>query len=493
VSVPDVIPHEERNAVADALRASPPFDALSPDQLTEVANATGRARFDAGQEILHQGGAPSPGLYLVSSGSVQVWDAHRLLDEPGVGEVFGELSLLSGAGPTATVTAGEDGLVCLVVDGEVAREVLGTAGGVAFVQGSLRRGVLQSVDRDTRSLADSIEAAGDATEAIAKARELPELTTSLVEDGADAVKVGRVIGTSIDALTRWLLADAIGRLGGAPAPWAWLALGSEARLEQALHTDQDHALAFDPGARPPEELDPWFAHLAEEVTAGLETAGIPRCDGDAMAVTPLLRRPDDGWVQAFHGWMADAGPEGSLFSSVVFDHRVLDGPLDVQAPIHDAIAEAPTRYPNFIRQLGHRALDRKPPTGFVRGLVVESKGEHAGRLDIKHGGVAIITNLARYYAIVTRSAETGTLARLEAATRAGAIEERSREDLEEAFRLLWQIRLEHQVRQVRAGEPADDFVDPAQLGSIHRLGLKEAFRIIGQEQQQLATTLGVKY
>jgi len=493
VRVREAIPPEELDAVTNALRAAPPFDALSPDQLAKVASATGRQRFGAGDEILRQGGAPSRELYLIGSGSAEVRDAHRLLDEPGAGEVFGELSLLSGAGPTATVTAGKDDLVCLVVDGVVAREVLGTAGGVAFVQASLRRGVLQSVDRDTRSLAESIEAAGDETEAIDKARELPELTSSLVDDGADAVKVGRVIGTSIDALTRRLLACAMESLGEPLAPWAWLVLGSEARLEQALHTDQDHALAFDPGERPPEEIDPWFADLAERVTAGLETAGVPRCDGDAMAITPLLRRPVDSWVEAFQSWMADAGPEGSLFSSVVFDHRVLDGPLDVQPSIQEAIAEAPARYPNFIRQLGHRALDRKPPTGFIHGLVVESKGEHAGRLDIKHGGVAIITNLARYYAIVTRSPETGTLARLEAATRAGAIEESSREDLEEAFRLLWQIRLEHQVRQVRAGEPPDDFVDPAQLGSIHRLGLKEAFRIIGKEQQQLATTMGVRY
>ncbi len=59
--------------------------------------------------------------------------------------------------------------------------------------------------------------------------------------------------------------------------------------------------------------------------------------------------------------------------------------------------------------------------------------------------------------------------------------------LEEAFRLLWQIRIEHQVRQVRAGLEPDDFVDPRELGPIARLGLKEAFPIIGNEQQGLAT------
>src|SRR5262245_58155674 len=118
---------------ADALRASPPFDALGSEQLARVAAATRRQPFEAGTGILQEGRGPSPALYVVRGGSVRVRDDDRSLDEPGPGEVFGELSLLSGSGPTATVVAG-DGLVCLVVDGEVAREVLGTAGGVAFVQ-----------------------------------------------------------------------------------------------------------------------------------------------------------------------------------------------------------------------------------------------------------------------------------------------------------------------------------------------------------------------
>src|SRR5262245_37621991 len=307
-----------------ALRGSPPFDALDPEQLARVVAATRRQGFQAGTEILRLDGAPSPALYVILEGSVQVRDRDRLLDQPGPGEVFGELSLLSGTGPTATVIAGE-GLVCLAVDGGVAREVLGTAGGVAFVQASLRRGILQSLERDTPSLVARIEAAEDEEATIAVGRELADHACSLVDDGADAVKVGRVIGASIDALTRRFLTIAFRDLGEPPAPWAWMALGSEARLEQALKTDQDHAIAFDPGDRAPESFDPWFAKLAERVTGGLEAAGIPRCDGDAMAVTPLLRRPIDGWSDAFRRWMADAGPEGSLMSSVVFDHRALAG------------------------------------------------------------------------------------------------------------------------------------------------------------------------
>jgi CBS domain-containing protein len=125
--------------------------------------------------------------------------------------------------------------------------------------------------------------------------------------------------------------------------------------------------------------------------------------------------------------------------------------------------------------------------------VVEAKGEHQGRLDIKHGGVTIIANLARFWAIRARRPEMGTLDRLRAAQATGQIDEDARQGPEEAFRLLWQIRLEHQVRQVRSGVAPDDFVDPAELGPISRLGLKEAFRIVGKEQQGLASDLGVKY
>jgi signal-transduction protein with cAMP-binding, CBS, and nucleotidyltransferase domain len=479
-------------ALADTLAGSPPFDALVPDLLSEVAKATRVERVVAGTTILRQGGPPSTSLYLIRSGLVHVLDNDRLIDEPGPGEVFGELSLLSGAGPSATVVAGED-LECLIVSGDVARRVLGTAGGVAFVQSSLRRGVLRSQDREPSSLVGPIEGATDEEEAISIARQLPELACALVDDGSDAVKIGHVIGSSIDALTRRLLTLAFDDLGQPPVPWAWMSLGSEARSEQALHTDQDHALAYDPGESGVDGIDAYFARLAERATSGLEAAGIPRCNGDAMAITPMLRRSLGSWTDALRSWMSDVGLDGSIVTSVVFDHRRIAGPLDVEPSFQRVISTAPDRFPAFMRHLAHRSLDRKPPTGFMRGFVVEAKGDHAGKLDIKHGGVTIISNLARYFAIRERRSEKGTLERLRGAQDSGDLDRDSREALEEAFRLLWQIRLEHQVRQVRWGVTPDDFVDPAHLGPIQRLGLKEAFRIIGKEQQTLAAELGARY
>ena len=199
--------------------------------------------------------------------------------------VFGELSMVAESAPTATVRASEE-VECLLLDRAAATSVLGTEEGVSFVQASLRRGLSQALDTDGYSLIKAIEQADSETAAIAAARELPTGVCALVAAGSDATKVGRVVGSSIDALTRRLLGFAVADLGDAPATWAWLALGSEARFEQAL--------AHRPGPRPRlrsgrshhEELDPYFAQLAERVTSGLESAGIRAATVTRWPCTP---------------------------------------------------------------------------------------------------------------------------------------------------------------------------------------------------------------
>ncbi len=99
-------------------------------------------------------------------------------------------------------------------------------------------------------LKSSIERSPDVESAVEAGRLLPSVVCELVDAAADPVEVGHVVGVVVDALTGRLIELAFAEIGEPPVPWAWLALGSEARHEQALHTDQDHALAYDPGDRP---------------------------------------------------------------------------------------------------------------------------------------------------------------------------------------------------------------------------------------------------
>ena len=351
---------------------------------------------------------------------------------------------------------------------------------------------LMGIGRHTPfAIKSAIERARSNDDLIAAGRDLPQLVVALVGAHADPVSVGRVIALVVDALTARSVLLATRKMGDPPAPFAWLALGSAARQEQSLHTDQDHALAFElPEGVDLDEVDPWFHDMAELVTATLEAVGIPRCHGDAMAVHPAMRRSLEQWADRFRRWMSDPDLDARILSSIGFDFRRVAGALDAE-PVLDAAVREARSHTQFIEMLTRWALTLRPPTGFFRDLVVEAKGEHAGRLDVKHGGITIVTNLARAFGIASGSSAKPTLERLDAAVAAGRLEPEVAAELADAFRFLWQIRLQHQAAQVRAGEAPDDFVDPKELGTLDRRGLKEAFRVIRAAQQVLATELGV--
>jgi len=325
----------------------------------------------------------------------------------------------------------------------------------------------------------------------AEAARLPDVVVALVEAEVDPVDVGHVIAATIDAATRQFIDLVVREAGDPPGPWAWLALGSEARHEQSLRTDQDHALVYDPVDGPPDEADRYFAALAERVTQGLEAAGVPRCNGGVMATNPPWRRPVAEWTDEFRARLKDPGLGGKAFTSIALDYRRVGGPLDVESTLDGLIRRA-SHDPGFPRRLAHTAIEFRPPTGFFRDFVVEAKGSHAGTLDVKHGGITPITNLARAHAVGAGLTRNRTLRRLRDAVAAGALDAELGAGLEEAFRLLWRVRLEHQAAQVRAGLPPDDAVDPRSLGPLTRRGLKDAFRLIQRAQRALASAMGFR-
>src|SRR5439155_15332212 len=211
----------------------------------------------------------------------------------------------------------------------------------------------------------------------------------LVEASADSVDIGRSIALVGDAMVLRLVELAVAVLEEPPAPFAWLALGSAARHEQALAADQDHAIAFElPDGVIGDEADRWLGALAEFVAAGLEDAGIPRCRGDAMATRSAMRQPLDSWAERFRSWIEEPNPEGSILASIGFDFRQQAGPLDAEVALDAALREA-RLHPRFVKMLGRIAVSHAPPTGFFGDLVVERRGEHAGTLNVKRGGITI--------------------------------------------------------------------------------------------------------
>src|SRR5437870_6139214 len=124
--------------VAGFLAAYPPFDGRDGEQLRRIASATQVEFFPVDTTILERSGEPAAYLYVVRKGAVEILDQGRLVDLIGEGEIFGELSLVSGQGPVASVRTAEDTL-CYLIPRDLAEELLQGAGGARFLASVARR------------------------------------------------------------------------------------------------------------------------------------------------------------------------------------------------------------------------------------------------------------------------------------------------------------------------------------------------------------------
>jgi CBS domain-containing protein len=164
--------------------------------------------------------------------------------------------------------------------------------------------------------------------------------------------------------------------------------------------------------------------------------------------------------------------------------------VDVEATLDEAIRAAGADRA-FVRRLASTALETGPPVGRRHDIEIKRRGELAGRVDVKHEGITVITNLARVYAIVAGSTQNRTIERLRSAADAGVIPGRTRDDLIEAFGLLWRIRLDRQAELMTRGGRPDDVIDPTTLPRITERALGGGLRVIADAQRELARDLGL--
>jgi CBS domain-containing protein len=326
-----------------------------------------------------------------------------------------------------------------------------------------------------------LRAAGE-DELVAISTRLGPLFLALLEARLSPADIGRVLSLQLDSFTSRLIDFSIWRHGSAPSAWAWLELGSGARREFTLGSDQDNALAYadtdDSGA------DEYFARLAEEVNAGLTRCGFHPDPNSVLASSPLWRLPESTWRDVFRDCFESPDRSRLIRATVAFDFRHGAGGLEIVRPLVQILREAP-RHADFIRQLARTATDYKPPLGFRGSLVVQREGDEIGKLDIKRGGVLPIANLARFHALAHAITISSTLDRLVAAEETGALEPETGQALREAFDVVSRIRLEHHAARLEAGEKPDNLIDPDELPPLVRRDLREAFRTIAHAQKRL--------
>jgi CBS domain-containing protein len=329
--------------------------------------------------------------------------------------------------------------------------------------------------------------ANTVTDLVAASSKLRPAVVAMTRGHMAVLDVMSVFSVVADALARRALDLAVAEAGDPPERFAWLALGSQARREAVPSSDLDSAIVWF-GDGDEQAVRPYLESVATTVTDTLVQCGFRPDSHRASASDPMFVRSLSSWQRAARSLVADPNQDNApMLVSVLVDSRPVwgaeSGPL-----VAETFRLAP-EHPALLRLLAEFALAHKPPTGFLRGRVIDFSGEPRGRLDLKHAGVVPIANLARWAGMAAGVACASTSERLRAAGDAGMLAASDALTLQDAFELVCQLRLEHQVAQLEEGVDPDDVVDPGELNHLTRNYLKEAFRAVASVQRRITNDL----
>lgn len=311
-----------------------------------------------------------------------------------------------------------------------------------------------------------------------------EAFVRMVEEGANSLMVGSALSTIGRSFTRRLLELAEEELGPPPVPYCFMALGSMARNEQTIVTDQDNALILDDRFEP-ERHDAYFLALAQRVSDGLHACGYTYCKGDVMATNPRWRQPLSVWKRYFSHWIERPEPEHLLHSSIFFDLDSVHGEEAFVEQLQDLVAEKAAKNPLFLAAMARNALGRTPPLGFFRTFVMEKDGKQNNTINLKRRGTAPMVDLIRVHALACGSRAQNSFARLDDIANTQLLPEGTGDKIRYAFEFLSMVRIRHQVIDIQEDREPDNTIVPSNVSDSERHHLKDAFQLLSNAQKFL--------
>jgi CBS domain-containing protein len=315
-------------------------------------------------------------------------------------------------------------------------------------------------------------------------RDLRGTYIRMVRDGATAHMIGSAISGIGRAFTQRLLELAEKKLGPPPVPYCFMVLGSMARDEQLLVTDQDNALVLDDSFDPIQH-DAYFRALATFVSDGLAACGYSYCKGGIMATNDQWRQPLNVWRRYFDQWIEKPNPTTLLNSCIFFDLDGVFGQLELVQELKTLCARKSSAHPVFLSAMARIALDRTPPLGFFRTFVVETDGQHKRIINLKGRGTAPLTDLIRIHALACGSTAQNSFDRMDAIASSNVIPPEALKQLRYALEFLSMVRIRHQADALEQGAALNNYVEPERFSNSERRNLKEAFQVLSNGQNFL--------
>jgi CBS domain-containing protein len=334
------------------------------------------------------------------------------------------------------------------------------------------------------ALTVAIDAASGPVALALCARQARLLALDMSESGIGSEAVTRALSLHNDRIVQRLIGWASYRFRMPATAWCWLGLGSEGRLEQTLHTDQDNGLIFAASdQREAHSLREHFLPFARTVNEALAECGFPLCDGDVMASNPKWCLSLAEWRDCFSRWVRTPEPDALLNASIFFDLRPIAGDISLAVSLREHLTVLARGNDIFLRMMAENALKATPPLGRIKDFLTDTAA--GDTVDLKKSGARLFVDAARILSLAEGVAAVGTVERLRGVAARNGLSSAEAMASQHAFIALQNIRLDAQ----RTRAEGDNLVVPDQLNDFDRRVLLAALR----QARALQNHLKIRY
>jgi PAS domain S-box-containing protein len=312
------------------------------------------------------------------------------------------------------------------------------------------------------------------------------LVKALLESSARPRHVTNMLTSVCDMATERLIQIALDDLGPPPVPFAFIAMGSQGRMEQTLVTDQDNGIIFASAPNSDsEKITEYFLSLGSRVCEGLNQAGYPFCRGKVMANNPRWCRSLSEWLTGFDEWVCKSEPQEIIDLSIFFDFRTVFGDSELMFEMRRYIHVTLLDNPAFFHHLAQNTLMFKPPFRLLGNIYLSGGvSEHISEINLKDAMMPLVS-FARLYSLKNQINKTHTLERIEALSERNLILSSTRDEIIAAYDFLMQLRLKNQITAIQAGQSSHNNIQPGKLGYMQQELLKQAFAQIAAVQKKV--------
>ena len=220
-----------------------------------------------------------------------------------------------------------------------------------------------------------------------------------------------------------------------------IVLGSEGRGEQVLKTDQDNALILQDGVEWAE-----CQEVMERFTHTLQQLGYPLCPGKVMVNNPDWVHSQSDWQRTVTRWITKGTAENVMKLAILTDAHAVAGNQELLDPVAQHISDSMKNNMLVLLDFTRPALQFSLPLTLF-GNVKKSKDG----LDIKRGGIFPIVHGIRALSLEYALIEKNTFDRIEALQKKRILEPDTADNLTEALKLFFKLRLAQQLSEHHSG------------------------------------------